>query len=244
VNIISGVLGIKPFGVAGGIAYPNSFLWGNNTPCFVFSTLLHYNEKYIAEAISHEVGHTLGLHHQRGYTTSCSLLSEYNSGKGFGITGWAPIMGNSYYNNVTTWHKGPTTSCGDIQDDVNIISGVLGIKPQQQTSMQHGIQHFSGKKEGLISNSGGEQFYSILLKNGGTVEVNPNCIGNEIGANLHLKVNIYHPNGSLLNEVYNTNKLSASVNLPKGKYYLGVTTIANDYQDTYGMLGRYVVTVP
>ena len=63
------------FGIAGGIAYPGSFTWGNNTPAFVFSTLLFYNEKFIAEAISHEAGHTLGLNHQRAFATNCSLVS-------------------------------------------------------------------------------------------------------------------------------------------------------------------------
>ena len=31
------------FGVVGGTAFDNSFTWGNNTPCFIFSTLLGYN---------------------------------------------------------------------------------------------------------------------------------------------------------------------------------------------------------
>ncbi|HYK57735.1 MAG TPA: hypothetical protein VEV15_14805, partial [Flavisolibacter sp.] len=92
------------FDVVGGTAYVNSFVWGNDTPCFIFSTLLNYNEKFIAEAISHEAGHTLGLLHQALYN-DCNFLSEYNLGFGEGPTSWAPIMGIGYYNNVTTLHK-------------------------------------------------------------------------------------------------------------------------------------------
>ena len=55
------------FGQAGGVSYINSFTWGTNTPCFVFSSLLGYNVKMIAEACSHEAGHTLGLRHQSLY---------------------------------------------------------------------------------------------------------------------------------------------------------------------------------
>src|SRR4051812_11548701 len=52
------------YGVAGGVAYVNSFTWGDDTPCWVFSSLLSNNTKCIAEACSHEAGHTLGLQHQ------------------------------------------------------------------------------------------------------------------------------------------------------------------------------------
>lgn len=34
------------YGSAGGVAFINSFTWGDNTPCFVFSALLSYNQKY------------------------------------------------------------------------------------------------------------------------------------------------------------------------------------------------------
>ncbi len=47
------------------------------------------NEKYTAEAISHEVGHTLGLSHDGRITPS----EGYYAGHGSGDTGWAPIMG-------------------------------------------------------------------------------------------------------------------------------------------------------
>jgi serralysin len=46
-------------------------------------------EKYTAEAISHEVGHTLGLSHDGRITPS----EGYYAGHGSGDTGWAPIMG-------------------------------------------------------------------------------------------------------------------------------------------------------
>ena len=48
------------YGQAGGVSYINSFTWGDNSPCFVFSSLLGYSVKKIAEACSHEAGHTTG----------------------------------------------------------------------------------------------------------------------------------------------------------------------------------------
>src|SRR5688572_8154888 len=52
------------YGSAGGVAFVGSFIWTDNTPCFVFSALLGYNAKSISEAASHEAVHTLGLYHQ------------------------------------------------------------------------------------------------------------------------------------------------------------------------------------
>ena len=44
---------------AGGVAYIGSFSWNSDTPCFVFSAQLGTgHEKYTAEAIAHEAGHT------------------------------------------------------------------------------------------------------------------------------------------------------------------------------------------
>ena len=63
---------------AGGVAYTGSFTWGDNTPCFIFTSLLGYNAKYLAEAGAHEAGHTFGLRHQASYDANCNLLNSYN----------------------------------------------------------------------------------------------------------------------------------------------------------------------
>jgi len=77
-------------GAYGGIAYVGVF--GNvgdfYKPALIFPENLGPNgEKYVAEAVSHEVGHTLGLGHDGTSTQG------YYSGQGSGATGWAPIMG-------------------------------------------------------------------------------------------------------------------------------------------------------
>ncbi|WIA35933.1 hypothetical protein OEZ86_004312 [Tetradesmus obliquus] len=76
------------FGDAGGIAFIGSF--GQNTPCFVAAPKLGPNNpKFIWEAVSHEVGHTLGLLHD-------GLLPSPSSPQGnpyfMGQGNWAPIM--------------------------------------------------------------------------------------------------------------------------------------------------------
>lgn len=75
---------------AGGVAFTGSFNANTDLPTFVFDDQLgNGNEKYTAEAASHEVGHTLGLAHD-GRTTP---VETYYYGHGSGQTGWAPILG-------------------------------------------------------------------------------------------------------------------------------------------------------
>ena len=110
------------FGV-GGVSYIGSFSWGDDTPAFVFSDRLGPNSpKMVGECCSHESGHTLWLSHQSKYGNDCNTpVQEYNGGTGSGEIGWAPIMGNSYYKNMTNWNNGPTPyACTNIQDNLSI----------------------------------------------------------------------------------------------------------------------------
>ena len=108
---------------AGGVAFRGSFTWGDNTPCFVFSSALNYNAFTIGEAASHEPGHTLGLRHQSVFDSNvqpCNMLDEYRPG----VT-----MGRAVNNIPTVWTIGPSAvSCTDIQDDKSIIASVVGFR--------------------------------------------------------------------------------------------------------------------
>jgi hypothetical protein len=75
------------YGQAGGVAYINSFGWYDETPCFVFTSLLSYNAKYVADAMSHEIAHTTGGRHHADWR-QCVFFGAYWVGD--------DIMGNSY----------------------------------------------------------------------------------------------------------------------------------------------------
>lgn len=229
-------------GLAGGVAFYDSFSWGNNTPCFVFSTLLSYNEKFIAEAISHEVGHTLGLRHQSSYNSSCSILNEFNEGAGEGQTGWAPIMGLSYYRNVTTWHKGKTTGCGTEQDDVAKITSVLGLKNDETGTLDNPVT-LESSHYAVINNSTDADYYYIDSKEPVTITASPKCIGNDVGANMHLQVKVFKRNGQLVTTLSDPAQLTVSKQLEKGKYYVAVESMDNANQSRYGMLGNYRISI-
>lgn len=101
-----------------GISYVGSFSWGTGVPGFVFSDRLFNGPHYIAEIVSHEAGHTLGLRHQSEYNADCSLKYTYKMGV---------VMGNSLYVPQGAWINGTTTSCNTFQNDHQMLSAVLGL---------------------------------------------------------------------------------------------------------------------
>jgi len=109
---------------AGGVAYVNVF--GRSDYVIKYSpALVYYNNLGLAstaEASSHEFGHNLGLSHDGTSTAG------YYTGLGSGNSSWAPIMGASYYKNVTEWSKGEYPDANNTQDDIGIIATKLTFK--------------------------------------------------------------------------------------------------------------------
>ena len=113
---------------AGGVGYVNSFTAPSlSNTVYVFSSVLH-STKNVAEASSHEAGHSFGLRHQSEYSGSAKV-AEYYSGPG---DGRAPIMGNSYAATRGMWWYGTSTSAATYQDDLSVLSDSLngfGYRP-------------------------------------------------------------------------------------------------------------------
>lgn len=232
------------FGQAGGTAYYNSFGMTGDNPGFVFTSLLNYNHKAIAEAGSHEMGHTLGLLHQSSYSGQ-TLLNQYNYGGGSGETGWAPIMGCGYYQNLTTWHNGPTTDGYNIyQDDINKITSKLGLNPDDHPGTTTGAQTLSTIKTGVINNSSDIDFFYVNTNSTVTINVVPDNVatGNS-GSNTDLVMKIHNSQGQLITTINDPSILNAGATLNPGIYYVSVSVAANSSAAVYGMLGKYSISL-
>jgi hypothetical protein len=243
------------YGSAGGVAFVNSFTWGDNTPCFVFSALLSYNQKNVAEASSHEAGHTLGLRHQSTYDASCVKTSEYNYGVGTGETSWAPIMGAGYSKNLTTWYNGTNSiSCSTIQNDLDVI-----------TNAANGITYRSDDYAINFNTAPMQTFTNNIFNNSGLIERNTdqdlfkfdipslklfqlsavpfNVGSNNAGSNLDLKVSLYNSSQALISTYTSNSTLNLIVDtsLGTGTYYFKIEGVGSTYAPSYGILGSYSV---
>lgn len=244
------------YGNVGGVAFVGSFAWGDNTPSWVFSSLLGNNPKYVAEAVSHEAGHTLGLQHQSAYTTACSK-TEYNPGNGSGETSWAPIMGVGYYRNLTTWHYGTNTyGCNYYQDDLAIIAGASNnfgfrtddIGNMHTTATSVGFTSTGFSTTGLINSGADKDVFKFTLSSPTYVHLTaiPQNVGtvgsyNYSGANLDIKLSLLDYKGDTIGQYSPASLVNAQLdsNLNNGTYYLVVEGTSNANLADNASLGYY-----
>ncbi|MEO7522866.1 MAG: T9SS type A sorting domain-containing protein [Ferruginibacter sp.] len=240
----------------GGISYIGSFTWGDDTPAFVFSDRLGPNNaKYIAECCSHESGHSVGLSHQSSYDGSCNLTETYNSGTGSGEIGWAPVMGNSYYRNMTGWNNGPTPyGCANAQDNLSIITSQNGFTYRIDDfadvldNSAHMLSSSAVAVNGLISTSTDRDAFKFTLTANGNfhLDANPYSLspGNNDGADLDIKITLYDASQNLVKIYDPANKMSVTIDtvLNAGTYFLVVDGTGNVNTSNYGSLGSYKIT--
>ncbi len=240
------------YGLVGGVSYVGSFSWGDDTPAWVFSNLLGNDVKKIAEAVSHEAGHTLGLHHQSKFDAGCNKTTEYNGGQGSGEIGWAPIMGVGYYKNLTTWYYGPNSmGCTSFQSDIDTIAGStnnFGLRTDDhndthtEASLVNMGLAFSAT--GIINNSSDIDVFKFQLINTNNFRLSaiPQNVGsNNAGANVDIEVALLNEQADTIGRYNPANLLNVGIdtNLTSGIYYLVVNGIGNSNLTEYGSLGFY-----
>jgi len=237
------------YGNYGGVAYVNSFSWTGDTPCWVFAAPLSYNTRFISDAATHEIGHTLGLSHD-GRT---SPSEGYYQGHGSGEVSWAPIMGVGYYCNLVQWSKGEYAYASQTQDDLAIIAGntngfgyradAVGNTPATATALTASGSTLAGA--GIIETRTDVDVFSFNTA-GGSVSLTVS--GAADGQNMDVLVEILNASGQVVASTNPDTMTDATVNatLDAGTYYLRVdgtgraTATTGGYSD-YGSLGQYTI---
>ena len=239
----------------GGVAYLSVFddVGDFYKPALVFYDALGGgNEKYVADAISHEAGHNMGLGHDG------TSGSGYYTGHGSGPTGWAPIMGVGYYQQLVQWSKGEYAGANNTQDDYIVMQGSgLPIRPDDHgnlpsaasampSSTSNGVTTFTGS--GVIERQSDVDFFSFSAAPG-TVTVNVSPAPR--GPKLDIVATLRNGAGTVLATSNPTESLPAALTASittSGTYYVSVDGVgkgdplATGYTD-YGSLGQYTVSV-
>nr|MBA2745875.1 hypothetical protein [Flavisolibacter sp.] len=240
------------YGSAGGVAYMGSFTWGDNTPAFVFTELLNYSSKNIAEAASHEIGHTLGLRHQATYDANCVKTSEYNVGIGSGEIGWAPIMGVGYYRNFTLWHSGTNPlGCTNIQNDLDVITSFNGFtyRPDDygthfQSANSASFVNDQFTINGIVERSNDIDVLKFNMPSFGMFKLDaiPFNVGNgNTGSNVDLQIELMTNSNTVIRTYNPADLLQVNMDtlLSAGTYWLRIQGKGNAYASEYASLGSY-----
>ncbi len=238
---------------AGGVAYTGSFTWGDDTPAFVFTDRLANAPKYLSECCTHESGHTLGLSHQSKYDTICNLTQQYRTGTGSGQTGWAPVMGNSYYSNMTGWDNGPTPyGCANSEDNLTILITQNGFGYRtddfaEALGNNTTIINPAGfNVQGIITTASDKDAFKFNIAQAGYIHlsVTPYSVGSlNDGADLDVKLMLYNSSKILIAtfDPVNTMNVIIDTSLNAGDYYLKVAGAGNSNTTNYGSLGSYTL---
>jgi len=239
----------------GGVSFIGSFKWGDDTPSFVFSDRLGpKNPKLVAECCSHESGHAVGLSHQSKYDGTCNLTATYNDGAGTGEASWAPIMGNSYYRNMSGWNNGPTPyGCSNTQDNLSIITSQNGFTYRKDDYSDDininptPIALNGANVEGVIATTSDKDAFSFNLSHNSKIQINikPFSVeANYQGANLDVKMSLYNSSRELIRTFDPAMSMDVALDtiLNMGAYYILVDGAGNNNIDDYGSLGSYSVS--
>jgi PKD repeat protein len=226
---------------AGGTAYVGSFSWNTDTPCWVFAGQLGNSEKYMGEAISHEVGHTLGLNHDG---VGGASPSEYYFGQG----NWAPIMGVGYYVGLTQFSKGDYANPTNTEDDFAVIASHAPVAGDDHGSTLASASVLAGPTVaggGTIETRSDVDVFRFDT-DAGQVALSVVSPANE--PDLHMRVELLNSSGQvLLANDPTTMSASFSTSLAAGTYHLRVSGIGfgdpnvSGYTD-YGSVGNYIIT--
>ena len=233
---------------AAGVAYEGSWNWGNDTVCWS----VYCVGKPGAEVGAHEPGHTLGLSHE-GLTTTPG--GGYFTGQGGGVTGWAPIMGAAYYQNVTTWAHGEYQNANNLEDQLNTITTANNNVHYRTddtgstlaTSRYLEIYtNYAAFAEGVIERTADTDAFQFTTT-GGTVSLTASPVGD--WADLGLMATLADATDTIIASNSPQDVLSAgfTTNLPAGTYTFRVTGAGRNDPLTsgfssYASLGYYSIT--
>jgi hypothetical protein len=231
----------------GGVALLGSFTNKTDQVCWVFKDKLN-GAVSAGECASHEAGHTLTLKHD-GQT------SDYYQGH----ADWAPIMGASYYRNLSQWSIGDYSNATNQQDDLAAIATILGYRNDDHGNTINSASELSytldnlgkailGNNSGIIEKRSDVDLFHFYLAGGNIdLQISASALPRP---NLDMEIKLLDKNNQVLATVSHnhknfTNDIVLQKALPAGDYYLQIDGVGTGNASTgwtdYGSLGKFSI---
>lgn len=171
-------------------------------------------------------------------------------------------MGAGYYQPLSQWSKGEYALANNKEDDLAIISSkltyitpgngaTLATATPLSPTVSNGVA--SASAAGVISRTGGSDFFSLNAARAGSLTVTVSVVlpwGTVNRSDLDVLVVVYNASGSVVGRMGNENGLSisSSINLPAGgKYTVAVKGAGSGDPSTgysnYASLGQFNLVV-
>ncbi len=231
---------------AGGVSGVGAFGYEADVPAFIFVRQCR-TSKYVGETVAHEVGHTLGLHHDGNSRTAYE----------YGANGWAPIMGSANLT-ISQWSRGEYLDANNFEDDLAIIAANgFGYRPDDHADDFESATALTLREgivgEGIIERNTDVDYFSFELD----AQIKTLTIGGFDGiTNLYPRVALYDANNALIGtyapdpgpigKILSTRASVDLTGLAPGQYYVSVAGQGLEIDGTtifveYGSLGYYRV---
>jgi hypothetical protein len=237
-------------GSCGGFAYVGVFDTSSSTyyqPAWIFAQNLGNDTKSIAEAVSHEVGHTLGLNHD-GVAGGTDYYGGHDT--------WAPIMGVGYGRPITQWSKGGYTGANNSQDDLAVISaGGAPLLPDEAAGTTSSTTRPPWGTAYITSDTDRDVYALGTCSGPVTLAAEPAALS----PNLDLELTLLKSNGNVASanppstagtparDVAKGLDATVTQDLTSATYYVAVDGVGNGTStsgyDGYGSVGGYTLAV-
>jgi hypothetical protein len=251
-NFFSGVGGVSLFCLC-------YMPFGLQTPTFTFwEPWGATDHSTIADVITQENGHMLGLLHDGIINPNCfGGFCEYYEGHGSGSTSWGPVMGAPNRRHVTQWSRGEYAGAthgsqfglpanSPQQDDIAIIAGKLGFRADDAGDTTSTALPLSLPTTGYITATTDVDVFALPRANDVRIVVTPFRAGElEDGGNLDVAAEILNSAGVVVASVDDRDETAATLSaiLPPGQHYLRVKPSFSPVNyPIYDSLGQYTIT--